>query len=69
MELANAMVLAGLTDQTVELPMDGAAFEALLRKLIAESKKDIAEIVPVSHPLVADLLTVPAEAAATSEGN
>eukprot|EP01051_Picozoa_sp_SAG22_P014178 SAG22_NODE_1684_length_3811_cov_1.797414_2_plen_43_part_00 len=36
-------------------------FEELLKKLIVESKKDISEIVPVPHPLVAELL-VSAEA-------
>eukprot|EP01052_Picozoa_sp_SAG31_P066750 SAG31_NODE_25539_length_459_cov_1.155556_1_plen_62_part_00 len=56
MELANAMVYAGLTDTTVQLPMDGTKFEALLKQLIVESKKDIDAVVPAPHPLVADLL-------------
>jgi predicted dehydrogenase len=37
-ELANAMLYSGLTGQTVELPMDGAAYEQKLNELIAASK-------------------------------
>jgi predicted dehydrogenase len=37
-ELANATVYSSLLGQTVELPMDGAAWENKLNKLIAESK-------------------------------
>jgi len=37
-ELANVMVYSSLLGQTVELPMDGAAWEAKLNQLIAESK-------------------------------
>jgi predicted dehydrogenase len=37
-ELANVMVYSSLLGQTVELPMDGAAWEAKLQQLIAESK-------------------------------
>jgi len=37
-ELANVMVYSSLIGQTVELPMDGAAWEAKLNQLIAESK-------------------------------
>ncbi len=36
-ELANAMLYSSLTDQTVELPLDGAVFERMLQKLIEES--------------------------------
>lgn len=36
-ELGNAMLLSGLKREQVTLPMDGAAFEALLESLIAES--------------------------------
>jgi predicted dehydrogenase len=36
-ELANAMLYSGLTGQTVELPMDGAAYERKLNELIAAS--------------------------------
>ena len=45
-ELANAMLYSSLLAQTVELPMDGAAFERKLRQLIAESKfeKKVVEI-------------------------
>ena len=37
-ELANVMVYSSLLGQTVELPMDGAAWETKLNRLIAESK-------------------------------
>jgi predicted dehydrogenase len=37
-ELANATVYSSLLGQTVELPMDGAAWEKKLNELIAESK-------------------------------
>jgi predicted dehydrogenase len=37
-ELANVMVYSSLLGQTVELPMDGAAWERKLNQLIAESK-------------------------------
>jgi predicted dehydrogenase len=36
-ELANAMLYSGLTGQTVELPMDSAAYERKLNELIAAS--------------------------------
>jgi len=37
-ELANAMLFSSLTGDTVELPLDGAAFEARLGQLVAGSK-------------------------------
>jgi predicted dehydrogenase len=37
-ELANAILYSGLTGQTVELPLDGAAYERKLNELIAASK-------------------------------
>lgn len=37
-ELANAMLYSSLTDQTVTLPLDGAAYEAKLQELIAGSR-------------------------------
>ena len=45
-ELANAMLYSSLLGQTVELPMDGAAFEKKLHQLIADSKfeKKVVEI-------------------------
>ena len=45
-ELANVMLYSSLLGQTVELPMDGAAFERKLQQLIAESKfeKKVVEI-------------------------
>ena len=45
-ELANAMLYSSLMSQTIELPMDGAAFEKKLQRLIAESKfeKKVVEI-------------------------
>jgi len=36
-ELANAMVFSGLTNRTIEFPMDGAAYEAFLNDRIAKS--------------------------------
>ncbi len=45
-ELANVMLYSSLMGQTIELPMDGAAFEKKLQQLIAESKfeKKVVEI-------------------------
>ena len=45
-ELANAMLYSSLTEKTVELPMNGAAYEKKLRQLIAGSKleKKVVEI-------------------------
>lgn len=43
-ELANAMVYSALTDSTVELPLDSAAYEKTLKELIANSdfvKKEV----------------------------
>ena len=40
-------VYGGLTGETVSLPMDGALFEGLLKDLIANSKKNIDDVVPV----------------------
>jgi len=37
-ELANVMVYSSLIGQTVEMPMDGAAWEKKLNQLMAESK-------------------------------
>lgn len=37
-ELANAMLYSALNDATVDLPLDGEAFEAMLKRLIAESR-------------------------------
>lgn len=37
-ELANALLYSGLIGQTLELPMDGAAYERKLNELIAASK-------------------------------
>ncbi|MBA4149397.1 MAG: Gfo/Idh/MocA family oxidoreductase [Verrucomicrobia bacterium] len=45
-ELANVMLYSGLIDQTVQMPMDSAAYECKLKQLIAESKieKKVVEI-------------------------
>ena len=45
-ELANVMLYSSLIGQTVELPMDSAAFEKKLQQLIAESKfqKKVVEV-------------------------
>ena len=42
-ELANSMLYSSLTGKTVEFPLDGAAFERRLKKLIRESKFEKAE--------------------------
>jgi predicted dehydrogenase len=39
LELANAMVLSGMTKKAVDLPMDADAYEAMLNRLIAESEQ------------------------------
>ena len=46
-ELANAMLYSSLIHQTIELPMDSAAFEKKLHQLIADSKVE-KKIVSVS---------------------
>jgi predicted dehydrogenase len=38
-ELANAMIYSSMKDQTVELPLDGKAYETMLEGLIANSKR------------------------------
>ena len=45
-ELANVMLYSSLIGQTVDLPMDSAAFEKKLLQLIAESKleKKVVEV-------------------------
>ena len=45
-ELANVMLYSSLINQTVELPMDSAAFEVKLQQLIADSKfqKKVVEV-------------------------
>ena len=45
-ELANVMLYSSLINQTVELPMDSAAFETKLQQLIADSKfqKKVVEV-------------------------
>lgn len=45
-ELANVMLYSSLTNQTIELPLDSAAFEKKLEQLIASSKfeKKVAQI-------------------------
>lgn len=45
-ELANVMLYSSLINQTIELPMDSAAFEKKLQQLIAESKfqKKVVEV-------------------------
>jgi predicted dehydrogenase len=47
-ELANAMLYSGLLGQTLELPMDSAAFEQKLQLLIAESRHE-KKVVAVSN--------------------
>ena len=45
-ELANVLLYSSLVDQTISLPMDGAAFETKLKELIANSRfeKKVVEI-------------------------
>jgi predicted dehydrogenase len=45
-ELANVMLYSGLTNQTIELPLDSAAYEKKLNELIAASKfeKKVAQV-------------------------
>lgn len=45
-ELANVMLYSSLVDQTINMPLDGAAFETKLNELIADSKfeKKVIEI-------------------------
>jgi len=45
-ELANASLYSSLTGQTVELPLDGAAYERKLQALVAGStfEKKVVEI-------------------------
>jgi len=50
-ELANAMLYSSLTKQTVELPLDAAAYEQTLKGLIANSRVIQKE---VRHPSVVD---------------
>lgn len=47
-ELANVMLYSSLLGQTVELPMDSAAYEKKLQQLIAESKT-VKKVVQVSN--------------------
>ncbi len=46
--LANAMIYSTLKDETVELPLDGAKYEALLKKLIRTSKLKKGPVVAAS---------------------
>ena len=46
-ELANAMLLSSYENETISLPLDGARYEAFLRRKISESKaKDAAVVAP-----------------------
>jgi predicted dehydrogenase len=47
-ELANAMLYSGLINQTIELPLDGAAYEKKLNELIAASTFE-KKVAPVSN--------------------
>jgi hypothetical protein len=46
-ELANVMLYSSLMDQTIELPLDSAAYENKLNQLIAASKIEKKAVVPV----------------------
>ena len=45
-ELANAMLMSSFLDQTVEFPLDAAAYEALLKEKIANSKFEKKVVAP-----------------------
>ena len=47
-ELANAMLYSSLEGRTVELPLDGGAFEKKLQQLAAASKYE-KKVVPVTE--------------------
>ena len=47
-ELANVILYSSLVDQTVQLPMDSAAYENKLNQLIASSKLE-KKVVEVSN--------------------
>jgi len=47
-ELANALLYSGLMNQTIELPLDGAAYEKKLNELVAASKFE-KKVVQVSN--------------------
>ncbi len=44
-ELANSMLFSALNDRTVDLPLDAPEYEEFLKKLIAESRYEKAEVV------------------------
>jgi hypothetical protein len=48
LELANAILLSSLLNQTIDLPMDSAAYEQKLSQLIAESKLE-KKVIAVSN--------------------
>ena len=50
-ELCNAMLYSAFNDVTVDLPIDGDAYEAMLNKLIAESTYEKAEVKKTSKDL------------------
>lgn len=47
-ELANAILYSSLTDQTIPMPLDGAAYEVKLNQLIAESRFEKKVVAPGS---------------------
>jgi predicted dehydrogenase len=48
-ELANSMIYSTLTDSTIELPLDGAAYEAVLNALIEQSNFQKQTVAAVKH--------------------
>ena len=53
-ELGNAMLYSGLTEQPVEMPLDAAAYETKLKELIASStfvKKEAVKHVPSAEEM------------------
>jgi predicted dehydrogenase len=55
-ELANAMLYSGLINETIELPLDGAAYEKKLHELIAASKFE-KKVVKISNEDFANSFT------------
>jgi len=53
-ELANAMLMSAFLDQTIELPIDGARYEALLQEKIAGSRGLAKQAAVITHAPAAD---------------
>ena len=49
LELGNAMLLSGLTGETVNLPMDPVRYAAILAQLVASSKRPPKKVVKAAE--------------------